>query len=475
MVTNRVLVAQIAAFSMVAAIGCGQSAPVKHPGANLYLQYCASCHGATLKGGSGSNLLDNDWRIGGSSKELYSSIFGGIPQLGMPAFGEQLGDAKVKSIVEYVEAVRAAGEAMAPPTPVRSYKSTETIDYNVNVDVWAEGLDTPWALEFLDERRAIVTEKNGGVRLILDGGVNDPIQGTPEVIADGQGGMLDVAVDPDYATNGWIYLGFSHRNAQGGAMTKVVRGQLDGNRWINEATVWQAPDDTYMNTRHHYGTRIAFGPDGMLYFTIGDRGRQNNAQNLRVPNGKVHRVAPDGTIPEDNPFVATEGAIRSIWSYGHRNQQGVDFHPVTGGLWTVEHGPRGGDELNLVTKSANYGWPEITYGINYNGSIITRERTREGMEQPIFYWKPSIAVCGARFYKGEEFPYWKNRLLVSALAYQEVRLLSIENDRVIHEEVILKGRGRVREALPGPDGAIYVVLNDPSEILRLSSAGERRY
>ncbi|MBI1290365.1 hypothetical protein GC173_03875 [bacterium] len=472
---TRILSVALAALSILASPGCAQD---KEPssGARLYLQYCAGCHGSNLKGGSGSNLLDNEWRVGGSTAQIYETIFTGIPSVGMPNFGAQLGEEKVREIVSYIEQVRATGDTGAPAKPVRSYSKLENLDYNVNVDVWVDGLNDPWGLAFLDERRAIVTEKNGPVRLILDGKlVPEAIEGTPKVVADGQGGMLDVTIDPNFADNGWIYLGYSHQLSNGKAMTRIVRGQLDGMKWINEQVVFEAPPATYMDTRHHYGTRIVFGPDGMLYFSIGERGRQQNAQVVNLPNGKIHRVTPDGKIPEDNPFVATPGAIPSIWSFGHRNPQGLAFNPVTGDLWESEHGPRGGDELNIVGKGKNYGWPEITYGINYNGSIVTRERVREGLEQPILYWRPSIAVSGIEFYTGDEFPYWKNHLLVSSLAFQELHLLHIENDRVIHEEVLMKGRGRIRESIVGPDGAIYCVMNDPHEILRLSSGGERRY
>lgn len=458
--------------------GCGQSTPVGgSEGSRLYMKYCASCHGPGLDGGSGGSLLDDVWRIGGERADLYKSIFDGIPQNGMPGYGQTLGAEGVNHLVDYILEVRAGGQSPATAPPEISSDNLETKDYVLNVDVFVDGLRTPWGMEFLDERRALVTEKDGPLRLILDGAlVPEPIRGTPtDVHPQGQGGMLEVALHPDFGTNGWIYLAYSHRLSNGHAMTRVVRGQLDGMDWINQETIWEAPHNLYLNSTYHYGTRIAFGPeDGMLYFTIGDRGRQNNAQDLSLPNGKVHRVTPEGQIPPDNPFVETPGAMASIWSYGHRNQQGADFHPVTGDLWAVEHGPRGGDELNVVERGLNYGWPVITYGINYDGSTITHEKAREGMEQPVVHWTPSIAVGGARFYKGDEFPSWRNHLLVSALAYQEVRLLTISDRRVIEDEVILKNRGRIREALPGPDGAIYVIANNPDQILRLTSGGERQ-
>ena len=215
-----------------------------------------------------------------------------------------------------------------------------------------------------------------------------------------------------------------------------------------------------------------FDAQGFLYFSIGDRGQQEQAQDLSRPNGKIHRLHRDGRIPADNPFAGRPDALPSIFSFGHRNPQGLAIHPQNGTLWALEHGPRGGDELNRIRSGANYGWPVITYGINYNGTVITNRRQKEGLEQPIYYWRPSTAVCGLNFYTGDMFPFWRQGLLVANLRYRDVRLLSLADERVIHEEVILKDYGRVREAVGGPDGAVYVVVNKPDEILRLSSRGQ---
>jgi glucose/arabinose dehydrogenase len=251
-------------------------------------------------------------------------------------------------------------------------------------------------------------------------------------------------------------------------MTKIVRGRIRNHEWLDEQVLFEAPEETYRTTRVHFGTRIVFDPQGHLYFSIGDRGGGPQAQDLSRPNGKIHRINRDGTIPADNPFINHPTALPSIFSYGHRNPQGISVHPETGRVWASEHGPMGGDELNLISEGANYGWPEITYGLNYNGAIISELTYKEGMEQPILYWKPSTAVCGIEFYQGAFFPKWDNRLLVGALKYEDVRLLNIEGSRVMHEEVILKNAGRVRDVTSGPDGAIYVVLNNPDIILRLT-------
>ncbi|NBB72239.1 MAG: hypothetical protein GVY35_01010 [Bacteroidetes bacterium] len=348
----------------------------------------------------------------------------------------------------------------------------ETLDYTLNVDVLAEGLENPWAIDFIDTQTALITEQSGDVHMIESGRLRaEPVAGLPEALYAGQGGMLDVAVDPDYQDNGWIYLAYSHALGEGDnrpAMTRVVRGHIRNNAWTDQQVLFEAPHDTYRTSRHHYGSRIVFDAEGRLYFSIGDRGAQSQAQDLSRPNGKVHRIHRDGSIPSDNPFVGRDDALPSIFSYGHRNPQGLTIHPETDALWGVEHGPRGGDELNRIVAGRNYGWPVITYGINYDGTIITEERAREGMEQPVLYWRPSIAVSGLDVYDGQDFPYWRNHLLVGALRDQEVRLLSLAGNHVQHQEVILKNAGRVREAVTGPDGAIYVVVNAPGAILRLS-------
>jgi len=348
----------------------------------------------------------------------------------------------------------------------------ETLDYTLNVDVLAEGLENPWAIDFIDTQTALITEQSGDVHMIEGGRLRaEPVAGLPEALYAGQGGMLDVAVDPDYQDNGWIYLAYSHALGEGDnrpAMTRVVRGHIRNNAWTDQQVLFEAPHDTYRTSRHHYGSRIVFDAEGRLYFSIGDRGAQSQAQDLSRPNGKVHRIHRDGSIPSDNPFVGRDDALPSIFSYGHRNPQGLAIHPETDALWGVEHGPRGGDELNWIVAGRNYGWPVITYGINYDGTIITEERAREGMEQPVLYWRPSIAVSGLDVYDGQAFPYWRNHLLVGALRDQEVRLLSLAGNHVQHQEVILKNAGRVREAVTGPDGAVYVVVNAPGAILRLS-------
>ncbi len=344
----------------------------------------------------------------------------------------------------------------------------------VAIQEFATGLDTPWGMAFLPDGRMLVTEKIGQLRLVdPNGTVSEPIEGLPEICVCGQGGLMDVQVHPRYEDTGWIYISYSDRkeNEAGEAIgyTALMRARLDGLQLVDQETLFQAPTDLYTKRGQHYGSRIVFDNEGYLYFTIGDRGqRDKGPQFLNLPNGKVHRLYDDGRIPHDNPFVGVEGALPSIWSYGHRNQQGMDYHPETGTLWTVEHGPRGGDELNLIRKGHNYGWPVISYGINYDGSKFTDLTEKEGMEQPAEYWVPSIATCGMAFYSGDVFPEWSGNIFVTSLKFGKIHRVVLNGTEVVKEEEFLETGGRPRDLITGPDGYLYIAIEDaPGRIVRL--------
>jgi len=443
--------------------------------AAIYQQYCAQCHGADLAGGNAGSLIDGIWNHGDGSGSIRRNTKHGITHLGMPAYEGVLSDDEIRALTDYI----LAQETEADPEPPAIPETYQTQDYHIETAVYAEGLEIPWSIAFIDNDTALITERPGPVRWAKDGKLDpDPIADTPEVLHEGQGGMMDVAVDPDYENNGWIYLAFAHAlgdDKMPAAMTKVVRGRIEDHAWVDEEVVFEAEEEHYLKTRLHYGCRIVFDEEGRLYFAIGERGLQDHAQDLTRPNGKTHRVNTDGSIPEDNPFVDVDDAVKSIFSYGNRNIQGMAVHPETGEIWATEHGPMGGDELNVIRKGVNYGWPVITYGRNYNGRPVTDITRKEGMAQPSLYWKPSIAVCGLDFVRGDEFPLWENHLLAGALRYEEVQLLTVTDDRVMHSETIVKNWGRVRDVECGPDGAIYVVLNDPGKVIKLTSGGERDY
>lgn len=466
-------------FASCASESTGQNAtpqPLEdHPGRAFYAQHCAACHGQDMEGGLASSLRDGEWAFGGARDEIFRSIHDGIDHLGMPPYGDALDDEQINLIIDAIKGVDGGGGASANESS-RPDDSVTTLDYEVGVERWVGNLSTPWGIAFVDDRHALVTERAGPLRLIVDGELHpDPIADTPGVVAEGQGGMMAVSLDPDFEENRWIYLAYSHGRDSGGrilANTRIVRGRIAEHRWVDQEVVYEAPEASYTHRRHHYGVRIVFDVEGHLYFAIGDRGNPPDAQRLDSPNGKIHRIHRDGSIPDDNPFIDDPDALSSIHALGVRNPQGLAFHPLTGDLWEAEHGPRGGDEINLIRAGGNYGWPEVTHGINYNGSVITRERARPGMENPVWMWRPSTAVCAIDFYTGNEFPLWRNHLLATALRNETLRLLKIRDDRVIHEEILLADRGRIRDVQTGPDGAIYLLMNSPDEILRLTSLGE---
>lgn len=341
----------------------------------------------------------------------------------------------------------------------------------IEISGFLDRLKTPWSLEFIDANTALITERGGVLWWVRNGKkAQNPVVGTPKVRARGQGGLLDVVIDPDYSKNGWVYLAFAHEYPAGSkkAMTKIVRGRIKDNHWQDEEVIFAAKPEHYVRGGVHFGGRIAFDDDGHIFFSIGERGKKEMAQDLTRPNGKIHRLMRDGTIPKDNPFINKKDAYGSIYSYGNRNPQGLVY---TGGrLWETEHGPRGGDELNLIEKGKNYGWPKASYGRNYSGTELTPYTSLPGMEPPISQWTPSIATCGLAIYQGDMFPEWRGKLLAGALKYQEMRLIDVQDGIYKKEFILLKGRGRVRDITVGPEGTIYVVLNNPDKILKIRKA-----
>ena len=336
------------------------------------------------------------------------------------------------------------------------------------------GLEVPWAIAFLPDGRILVTERRGRLRIIDKGRLlPEPVRGTPAVYG-GEGGLLDVVLDPNYSHRGndWIYLSYGDKSPDGMGMAAVIRGRLRGGALVDQQQIFKADYSVYRSGGLRFGSRLLFDRKGHLFFSEGDRGHPGDEQNLSRPNGKVHRVNDDGSIPKDNPFVHRHGALPSIWTYGNRNPQGLAINPATGELWESEHGPRGGDELNILYAGHNYGWPVITYGMNYDGTPITDHTAQAGMDQPITYWVPSIAASPITFYTGNRFPHWRNNLFLGALAAQELRRLVIDGHSVTHQEILFKGIGRVREVVNGPDGYLYIVLNQPDRIERLVPSGQ---
>ena len=338
------------------------------------------------------------------------------------------------------------------------------------VETFIDGFDIPWGMVFLPNQNLIVSDRNGSLWLVdYKEKSKNQIRGVPNVRYKGQGGLLDVEIHPDFINNNYIYIGFTDylNSKKNRTFTSIIRARLKNISLTDQKIIYKADDTFYDNSTIHYGTRIVFDDKGFLYFSIGDRGKRNQAQLLEYPNGKIHRLNADGSIPSDNPFFENNNAIKSIWTYGNRNPQGLAMHPASSILFETEHGPKGGDELNILSSGKNYGWPEITYGKNYSGTTITKYTHKEGMEQPVIHWTPSIAVCGIDFYDGELFNNWKNNLLVSSLKFERLYRLEIDDDdKVIDQEIIYEAGSRIRDVQTGPEGFIYIALEDPGRIVR---------
>jgi len=346
----------------------------------------------------------------------------------------------------------ASAQAPRSPTPA-------VIDAPVRVTELAKGLDRPWGLAFLPDGRMLVTERPGRLQLYdRDGKSARSIGGLPKVHTGGQAGLLGIAVSPNFAQDRFVYLSFAEAG-EGGVGTAVARGQLGENALENVQVIWrQVPKVSGGN--NHWGSRLVFARDGTLYITTGDRYTQKDrAQDVTSTLGKVVRVNADGSIPTDNPFVKRDGARPDIWSIGHRNLQGAALHPGTGALWTIEHGARGGDEVNIPQAGKNYGWPVITYGVDYSGAKIGEGTAKAGMEQPVYYWDPVIAPSGAAFYTGNAFPAWKGSLFIGSLNPGALVRLQLDGARVAKEERYLGDVGRVRDVVQGPDGFLYLLID----------------
>lgn len=333
------------------------------------------------------------------------------------------------------------------------------------IDTLAEGLTNPWSMAFLPDGRILIAERPGNLLIWQNGNLLDTsVKGLPEIWQNGQGGLLDVVLHPDFSTNGFIYLVFA-KETSGAGNTAIARGIFSGDSLKNVEILFHGHDLT--SRAHHFGSRLVFDDENYIFFTIGDRGEQDNSQLLSNHNGKVMRLHDDGRVPADNPFTGVNNAMPEIWSYGHRNIQGMAIHPQTRELWTHEHGAKGGDEINLIVKGGNYGWPLVTHGVNYDGTIITPDTTLPGMIDPILHWTPSIAPCGMTFVDSPLYPSWNMNILAGALAGQHIHRVELEGNKVIRTEKILQGYARFRDIRIGPDGYIYVLTESPGIFFRI--------
>lgn len=374
-------------------------------------------------------------------------------------------------------AAPALAASLASPALAAS-QEVETEKVKISVETVASGLEHPWALAFLPDGNFLVTERTGRLRIVTSKGeVKKPIAGVPEVDARNQGGLLDVALDPDFEENRLVYLTYAEKGEGGTNGTAVARGHLTESMSPQlrnvEVIFRQTPKK---DSTLHFGSRLVFDNEGHLFVALGERSRvgmREESQKLESHLGKVVRIWPDGTVPEDNPFVGAEDALPEIWSYGHRNQQGAALHPETGKLWTNEHGPRGGDEINIPEAGKNYGWPIVSYGTEYSGALIGEGKsTAPGMEEPIHHWTPSIGVSGMAFYASDAIPEWQGSLFVGGLARPSLRRLTLDGQKVTAEETLLEDLGaRIRDVRQGPDGALYLLTDDENgKLLRIVKA-----
>lgn len=332
-------------------------------------------------------------------------------------------------------------------------------DSNYQVESVVDGISVPWSMAWLPNGDMLVSERDAKLYRVRDGAIASEIAGLPEIHVNGQGGLLDLALHPRYGEGeefDWLYFSYSDPAGAGkGSNTTLARAKLDESAMAELEILYKAGPKT--DRGQHYGSRITFDDAGYLYFSIGDRGaRDENPQDLQRDGGKVYRLHDDGRVPEDNPFVDRAGAIAAIYSFGHRNPQGMAKHPETGAIWTHEHGPRGGDEVNIIKAGANYGWPILSYGINYNGTKFAQGTEREGYTAPAWYWDPSIAPSGMTFVTSEHYPEWQGHLLLGSLKFRYLQLARLDGDQIADTSVLFEGIGRVRDVRQGPDGFIYV-------------------
>jgi len=369
----------------------------------------------------------------------------------------------------------ALGAALPAAVQAQEPQRLRTGTGEVVVETVAKGLENPWGLAFLPDGRMLVTERPGRLRVVAPNGqLSEPVGGVPtDIAARGQGGLLDVALDPAFAKNRLVYLSYAENRGGGRAGTTVTRARLNGAANFLDSPQVVFRQQPAHSGGNHFGSRLVFDRDGLLFVTVGDRfDLRREAQNPANHLGKIIHITSDGKPAPNNPFLAREGTAPEIWSLGHRNVQGAALNPQTGQLWTAEHGARGGDEINIPRKGRNYGWPVITYGVDYSGAKIGEGTAKAGMEQPIYYWDPSIAPSGMAFYTADKFPAWRGSILVGALAGQLVARLEMDGEKVTHEERILHELGeRIRDVRQGPDGFVYLLTDaDPGRVLRLRPA-----
>jgi glucose/arabinose dehydrogenase len=427
-----------------------------------YISYCGGCHGEKMDA-----FVDRKWKYGNSRENLFKGIKEGYPNGGMPSFTATFNTEEIYALADYIlEGIKNRERYDFNTVPKQNLFTSE--EQTVKLDTVLTDIGIPWAIAFLPNDEMLVTEKSGKLHHVYSNKTKQLVTGVPAVVNEGQGGLLDVIVHPQFKKNNIIYLSYSKAKDDDPklATTAILKATLKDNELTNTKIIFEALP--YSTTRHHYGCRMVFGTDGLLYFSVGERGNEKqNPQSTANDLGKIHRITDDGGIPVDNPFTQSSTAKKTIYSYGNRNPQGLALNKTTGKIWETEHGPRGGDEVNIIEPGKNYGWPAISYGINYNGKIITDKTAMPGMEQPLLYWIPSIAPSGTAFVEGDKYKGWKGDLLVGSLRFNYLNRCKIKDGKIVSEELLLKNIGRMRDVRMGPDGYIYVAVENPGYVFKL--------
>ena len=440
----------------------------------LYNDTCGKCHGMDASGGgAGTKTLNTEDLFDQKhDRRFFDVIKKGAPDAGMEAYGGSLSDEEIWGLVVHIRELQAKAlrEAKGSPKAENGVFKSKRHDFRIETVV-EEGLVTPWGIDWLPNGTMLVTNRRGDLQAFSGNKPLGAVAGTPTVVELGQGGLMDVAVHPDYAKNGWIYLSYTEPAKSGnGGLTKVVRGKIDFSstpKWGSQQTIWEGKQEYYSGAGVHFGSKIVFAK-GQVYFSVGERGTNMGAQSLTTPFGKVMRLNDDGSVPKDNPYVGTADAEPATWTYGHRNPQGLSFD-LEGNLWDTEHGPRGGDELNLLSKGANYGWPVVAFSINYSDTPfrLPWPKPDEKINLPTFRWLPSIGASGLDVVDGAAFPNWKGDLVAGGLSGANLDRIRVKGGKLVEREELIHGMGRVREVAVHQDGSIYIALNNPHKIIRL--------
>lgn len=418
-----------------------------------YTNYCGGCHGEKMDA-----FVDRKWKHGNNREDLFKAIKFGYDNEGMPSYDTTFTDAETYDLADYIlTGIENLKKYEPTNQPVKeNFFPSKDIDIKLDTIVKVNGV--AWGMHFLPNGDLLYTEKSGKLYRVNKNKEQQEITGVPEVLFAQQAGLMDIALHPKFKKNNIIYISYSAIKKDGGttlSTTAILRAVLKGNELTEKKIIFEA--QPYLPTSIHYGCRLEFDREGYLYFTVGDRSYTfKHPQSLGNPYGKVHRINDDGSIPADNPFVDSAAAVKSIYTFGNRNPQGLAMQPSTGIMWEDEHGPRGGDEVNIIRKGKNYGWPVISYGIDYNGTIITNKTKMEGMEQPEIYWIPSIGPGGMTFVKGKRYKAWKGDLMATSMRFGYLNRCIMDGTKIIGQEMLVKNMGRMRDIQQAPDGYLYI-------------------